>query len=84
MVSLQFGGVPAWQPFTGSQVSTPLQNRWSSQKVLLGECTQRSDGPSQESMVQATPSSQVVPLGTGVNIAQLPSAPPGLHEAVLH
>src|SRR3970040_1664392 len=56
--SSQFGAVPAWQPFTGSHVSVPLQYRLSSQAALFGVWVQMSLASSHASTVQGTPSSQ--------------------------
>src|SRR3972149_3003843 len=56
--SSQFGAVPGWQPFTGSQVSVPLQYRLWSQAAWFGVWVQTSLASAHASTVQGTPSSQ--------------------------
>jgi len=51
------GGVPAWQSSTGSQTSAPSQKSPLSQRAAFGAFTTASATSSQESSVQATPSS---------------------------
>jgi hypothetical protein len=58
-LSAQFGGVPAWQPFTGSHVSTPLQNWPSLQFELFGVCVQVCVASMHTSSVHPTPSLQL-------------------------
>jgi hypothetical protein len=57
--SLQLTGVPGWQPNVGWHVSTPSQYSPLLHKALFTVCLQDCVASSQESVVQATPSSQL-------------------------
>ena len=80
-------GVPAWQSFSASQVSVPVQTSPSSQRLSVGVPGPQTPAPSQVSFsVQVTPSSHDVSVSGNVQSSAqphvvVPLAPPSSHPS---